>query len=130
MLLYALTRWPMVVEAAIKAGGDGDCLRVSFVEATRELDALRHAMLTADAETIERYLLPLLLERIASQQVPWRPGRYDCRPRNTKAKNKGHGRLQATSKLSKVKSLVPVRRRFGRGTTRLCRGLGLDRACA
>lgn len=98
VLLYALTRW-LMVEAAIKSGDD--CLRLSFIEAMRELSVLRHALLTADAEAIEEYLLPLLLERIANHPVPWRPGRYDTRPRNTKVKNKGDGRLQQPSKLLK-----------------------------
>jgi hypothetical protein len=98
VLLYALTRW-LMVEAAIKSGDD--CLRLSFIEAMRELSVLRHALLTADIEAIEDYLLPLLLERIASHTVPWRPGRYDTRSRNTKVKNKGNGRLQQPSKLSK-----------------------------
>lgn len=99
VLLYMLTRW-LMVEAAIQHG-DGDCLRLSFVHAMRELNALRHALLTADAQTVSDYLLPLLLERIASHHVPWRPGRYDSRSRNTKVKNKGNGRLQQPSKLLK-----------------------------
>lgn len=99
VLLYALTR-RLMVEAAAPTD-HGDCLRLSFIEAMRELDDLRHALLNADAKTVERYLLPLLLERIASHHVPWRPGRYDTRPRNRKAKNKGGGRLQQPSKLLK-----------------------------
>jgi hypothetical protein len=67
----------------------------------RELSVLRQALLTADTKRIEEYLLPLLLERIASHTVPWRPGRYDTRPRNKKAKNKGNGRYQQPSKLLK-----------------------------
>jgi hypothetical protein len=99
VLLYMLTRW-LMVEAAAQTD-HGDCLRLSFIEATRELDVLRHALLTADARAVEDYLLPLLLERIASHHVPWRPGRYDTRSRNKKVKNKGGGRLQQPSKLLK-----------------------------
>jgi hypothetical protein len=99
VLLYLLTRW-LMVEAAAQTK-HGDCLRLSFIEATRELNQLRHALLTADAQKVEGYLLPLLLERIASHHVPWRPGRYDTRPRNRKVKNKGGGRLQQPSRLSK-----------------------------
>ena len=99
VLLYALTRWLMVQAAALT--DHGDCLRLSFIEATRELSVLRHALLTADAKTVENYLLPLLLERIADHHVPWRPGRYDTRSRNTKVKNKGAGRYQQPSRSSK-----------------------------
>jgi DDE family transposase len=97
VMLYALTRW-LMVEAATKAGEDP--LRLSFINATRELSDLRPALITATVEKVERYLLPLLLERIASHHVPWRPGRYDSRSRNTKVKNKGDGRYQQPSRLS------------------------------
>jgi hypothetical protein len=96
VVLYTLTRW-LMVEAAIKSGEDP--LRLSFVEAIRELNDMRHALLAAAPETVRGYLLPLLLERIASHRVPWRPGRYDTRSRNTKVKNKGDGRWQQPSKL-------------------------------
>jgi hypothetical protein len=99
VLLYTLTRW-LMVQAASQCD-HGDCLRLSFIEATRELDMLRRSLLSADARWVEDYLLPLLLERIAGHQVPWRPGRYDSRSRNTKVKNKGDGRVQQPSKLSK-----------------------------
>lgn len=95
--LYALTRW-LMVEAAIKT--DKDPLRLSFINATRAFNELRPAMTTATAERLETYLFPLLLERIASHEVPWRPGRYDSRSRNKKVKNKGGERYQEPSKLS------------------------------
>jgi hypothetical protein len=98
VLLYTLTRW-LMVEASAQTD-HGDCLRLSFVEARRELDELRPALLTASVGRIKDYLLPLLLERIARHQVPWRPGRYDTRPRNKKVKNKGGGRVQLPSKLT------------------------------
>jgi hypothetical protein len=94
--LYTLTRW-LMVEAAAKAGEDP--LRLSFINAMRELSDLRPALMTAPVEKVESYLLPLLLERIASHRVPWKPGRYDSRSRNKKVKNKGGGRYQQPSKL-------------------------------
>jgi len=99
VLLYALTRWLMVEAADLT--DHGDCLRLSFIEATRELSDMRRTLLIADAQRIEDTLLPLLLERIASHPVPWRPGRYDSKSRNSKVKNKGGGRLQQPSKLPK-----------------------------
>jgi hypothetical protein len=94
--LYLLTRW-LMVEAAAQSGKDP--LRLSFLEATRELNDLRPAFLTATPDRIRGYLLPLLLERIARHHVPWRPGRYDPRPGDTKPRNKGKGRYQLPSKL-------------------------------
>lgn len=102
VLLYMLTRW-LMVEASAQTD-HGDCLRLSFVEARRELNELRPALLVADVRRIDSYLLPLLLERIAQHRVPWRPGRYDTRPRNKKVKNKGGGRLQLPSKLIKLRA--------------------------
>jgi len=99
VLLYMLTRWLMV--QAAEQTDHGDCLRLSFADAQRELNELRPALLSADVQRIDDYLLPLLLERIASHQVPWRPGRYDTRSRNKKVKNKGGGRLQLPNKLIK-----------------------------
>lgn len=98
VLLYLLVRW-LIVEAAEQAGLD-DPLRLSFKAALEELADMRQSLLLADAAYVRRVLLPRLLERIASHQVPHRPGRHFARPRDTKAKYKGKGRYQEASKVA------------------------------
>jgi hypothetical protein len=97
VLLYLLTRW-LMVEAATKAGIE-DPLRLSFKKALEELADMRETLVHASPEHVRRVLLPRLLERIASHQVPLRPGRHFPRPRDTKPKAKGKGRYQKPSKL-------------------------------
>jgi transposase len=98
VILYLLTRW-LMVEAATQSGKDP--LRLSFLQATHEMNDLRLALLLATPQRIRSYLLPLLLDRIARHDVPWRPGRYDPRPGDNKLRNKGKGRYQLPSKLMK-----------------------------
>src|SRR5437870_3387976 len=72
MLLYLLLRW-LMVEAAAEHGLDP--LRLSFVEALRELEEMRVPLLYASEKFAASVLLPRLLERIASHKVLQRPGR-------------------------------------------------------
>ena len=99
ILLYLLTRW-LMVEAAVKAGID-DPLRLSFKGALEEIADMRENLLHSSAEHVRTVLLPRLLERIASHQVPLRPGRHYPRPRDNKPKSKGNGRYQKPSKLQR-----------------------------
>ena len=101
VLLYMLVRW-LMVEAALTSGQDP--LRLSFLEALRELDDLRPALLAADVKQVAEYLIPLLLERIASHIVPWRPGRYDSRPGDRQVKYKGKGKYRQPSKLAAIET--------------------------
>jgi hypothetical protein len=75
------------------------------------LGDLRQTLLYASAAHVRRVLWPRLLERIASHQVPVRPGRHDARPKDSQPKAKGHGRYQKASKLkgAKVERLQPIR---------------------
>jgi hypothetical protein len=98
VVYYLLIRW-LIVRAAEKHGVDP--LRISFTNAVRELEQVRPTLIASGATWVRRVLLPRLLDRIASHQVPLRPGRHYPRPNDTKAKDKGHGEKQAASKLSK-----------------------------
>jgi hypothetical protein len=98
VVYYLLIRW-LIVRAAEKHGVDP--LRISFTNAVRELEQMRHTLITNSPEWVHSELLPRLLDRIASHQNPLRPGRHYPRPNDTKAKDKGHGKKQAASKLSK-----------------------------
>jgi hypothetical protein len=102
VLLYLLTRW-LMVEAALKAGIE-DPLRLSFKAALEELADMRETLVHASPEHVQCVLLPRLLERIASHQVPLRPGRHFPRPRDTKPKAKGKGRYQKPSKLKRKRT--------------------------
>ena len=73
VLLYLLTRW-LMVEAAAEHGVNP--LRLSFTQAQRELADLRPALLASTPQRIARVLLPKLLARLASHQIPFRPGRH------------------------------------------------------
>jgi len=89
VVLYLLVRW-LMVEAAVKHGLDP--LRLSFLEAFRELKEMRSSLLTATPYWASRVLLPRLLDRIAEHQVPERPGRHyprhkKSKPSETKAKS-------------------------------------------
>jgi hypothetical protein len=100
ILLYTMVRW-LMVEAAEEAGL-ADPLRLSFAEALRELGEMRQTLLLNQEERVNRVLLPRLLERVASQRVPMRPGRHYARPLDKKPKNKGKGRYQKSSTLGTV----------------------------
>ena len=82
VVLYLLVRW-LMVEAAVKHGLDP--LRLSFLDAFRELQLMRSALLTASPRWASTVLLPRLLERIAEHQVPERPGRHYPRRKKSKA---------------------------------------------
>lgn len=92
VLLYLLTRW-LMVEAAEKHGVSP--LRISFTQALRELNDIRHALLLADPQRVRRVLLPRLLRRIAQHLVPLRPGRHYSRPADRYRK----GKYRQTAKL-------------------------------
>jgi Transposase DDE domain len=96
VLLYLLIRW-LIVEAAAKGGVDP--LRLSFSGALGELRAILPSLIHAGPGRAAGVLVPRLLDRIASHQVPSRPGRHYPRPHDTKVKNKGKGKKQQPSKL-------------------------------
>ncbi len=99
VLLYLLVRW-LIVEAAAKAGV-ADPLRLSFLNALRELRDMAPALLTAAPHRAAHVLLPRLLARVAGHVVPPRPGRHYPRPGDTKVKNKGYGKHRRPSKISR-----------------------------
>jgi len=86
VVLYLLVRW-LIVEAAVKHGLDP--LRLSFLQAFRELQLMRPALLAASPCWICHVLLPRLLDRIAEHQVPLRPGRHYPREKKSKPNNAG-----------------------------------------
>jgi DDE family transposase len=96
VLLYLMVRW-LMVEAAMEHGLDP--LRLSFTEALGEIKDMVQTLVTASPQRIREILLPRLLHRIASHQVPLRPGRHFPRPNDTKVKNLGYGRKKLPSKL-------------------------------
>jgi hypothetical protein len=85
MLLYFLTRW-LIFQAAEEYGVA--TLRISFTQALREINDMRHALLLADPQRVRRVLLPRLLWRIAQHLVPLRPGRHYPRPADRYRKGK------------------------------------------
>jgi Transposase DDE domain len=97
VLTYLLVRW-LILEAA-QQGKIDDPLRISYLEALRELREIAPAMICATPSRLQCVLLPRLLLRIAQHQVPLRPGRHFPRPSDGKAKNKGRGRKQLPAKL-------------------------------
>lgn len=101
VLLYHLVRW-LIVKAARAEGLDP--LRVSFLNALRELVDMRQTLITASPRRVSQVLLPRLLKRIVQHLVPQRNGRHCPRPNDTKPKNKGNGRLQLPAKLSRNKA--------------------------
>jgi hypothetical protein len=101
MLLYLLVRW-LMVEAAVEHGLDP--LRLSFVEALRELEEMRVPLLYASKKWAAEVLLPRLLERIASHRVLHRPGRNFPRkkkPKPSKRSPRKPAKQEKTSKTSK-----------------------------
>jgi hypothetical protein len=99
VVLYLLVRW-LIVEAAVEHGLDP--LRLSFVEAQRELQSMQVALLMASPEWARRVLLPRLLQRIAAHAVLYRPGRSFPRPKDGKIKDRGHGQKQRPAKLKRI----------------------------
>lgn len=85
VMLYLLVRW-LIVEAAVEHGVE-DPLRLSFKGALEELKDMRQSLMTATPKRVQDVLLPRLLERIAAQFVPLRPGRHYPRPKDTYARN-------------------------------------------
>jgi hypothetical protein len=81
VVLYLLVRW-LMVEAAVKH--DLDPLRLSFLDAFRELQLMRPSLLTASPHWASVVLLPRLLDRVAEHRVLERPGRHY--PRRKKSK--------------------------------------------
>jgi hypothetical protein len=84
VVLYLLIRW-LILEAAVKHGLDP--LRLSFLQAFRELQLMRPALLAASPRWVGCVLLPRLLDRIAEHQVPLRPGRHYPRKKKSKPNN-------------------------------------------
>jgi hypothetical protein len=79
VVLYMLIRI-LMVKAAVKHGLDP--LRLSYVEAKRELEQMRASLVTATTSWAVEVLIPRLLDRIASHVVPYRPGRHYPRRKN------------------------------------------------
>ena len=98
VLLYFLVRW-LMVEAAEEAGLE-DPLRLSFTHALRELQQMTPNLIQATPQRAAQVLLPRLLKRIASHQVPLRPGRHYPRPHDTKIRINGKGKVMRPSKLA------------------------------
>jgi DDE family transposase len=103
VVLYLLVRW-LMVEAAVKHGLDP--LRLSFLEAFRELQDMRQSLLTATLPWASRVLLPRLLDRIAEHRVPERPGRHYPRRKKSKTSDtkKQSPKKRAKHKASHAKS--------------------------
>ena len=101
LLLYLLVRW-LMVEAAAKSNQEP--LRLSFLNALRELLDMSQTLLTASPQRASCVLVPRLLVRIAEHQVPLRPGRHYPRPGDTKVRNKGQGKHRLPSKLGVIKA--------------------------
>lgn len=97
VVLYLLIRW-LIVEAATKHKLDP--LRISFLEAKRELEVIRPSLVNASPQWAARVLLPRLLNRIAEHQVPVRPGRHYPRKKK-KATPKKKPKKQSSSKAKK-----------------------------
>lgn len=83
VVLYFLIRW-LIAKAAVKHKIDP--LRISFVEAKRELEVMRPSLVCASPQWAARVLIPRLLDRIATHKVPVRPGRHYPR-KKTKTTN-------------------------------------------
>lgn len=96
VVLYFLIRW-LMVEAAVRHGLDP--LRLSFQNALRELLAMHTSLIMAEGRWIG-VLLGRLLDRIASHQVPYRPGR--SYPRLTQSTNHKRKSKQAPKGKRKV----------------------------
>jgi len=93
VLLYMLLRWLMVQAAALT--DHGDCLRLSFIEATRELDVIRRSLLSADAKTSRSTCFRCCWSGSPSTMFPGDPDATIQGSRNTKVKNKGAGRYSS-----------------------------------
>jgi hypothetical protein len=102
VLLYLLTRW-LMVEAAQRHRVK-DPLRLSYLQALRELMDIAPALLISTPERARRVLVPRLLRRVASHVVPHRPGRHYPRPGDTKVKYVGRGHYRLPSKLKRAKA--------------------------
>lgn len=88
VLYYLLTRW-VIVEAAVAAKVSP--LRLSFLEATREIAQMTPQTLLASDKWLQATLQPRLLQRIAEHVVRERPGRSyprQARPRRASKRAK------------------------------------------
>ena len=114
VVLYLLVRW-LIVEAAVKHGLDP--LRVSFLHALEELEAMRPLLICSSPLWVAHILLPRLLDRIASHLVPVRPGRhYPRRKKKTKlstTKKKSRKRSKTKPKAKSRKKVTTKGRRKG-----------------
>jgi hypothetical protein len=82
IVLYLLTRW-LILETARKHGLDP--LRLSFLNAQRELHDMATSLLIASPKHLET-LLERLLERISKHKVNYRPGRHYPRKKRKTSK--------------------------------------------
>jgi hypothetical protein len=98
VILYLLVRW-LMVEAAAKQGID-EPLRISFAEALVEVRyASRVLPLPNRWKRLCRTLAERMLIRIASHEVPFRPGRHYPRPNDAKPRCTGAGHRLLSAKL-------------------------------
>lgn len=96
VLLYLLVRW-LMVEAAVKAGKSP--LRLSFSEALAEVRRAA-SVLPICPRRRWRDLAERMLDRIASHEVPWRPGRHYPRANDGQIRCTGAGHRLLPSKLA------------------------------
>jgi len=97
VLFYLLLRW-LMVEAAEKEGADP--LRISFKHAYEAVQEMMPLLVTSSLHHVRRVLYPRLLQRIVSHRLAFRPGRHDSRPKDTKPKNLGYGKIRQPHKLT------------------------------
>ena len=105
VLLYLLLRWRMV-EAASEAGL---CpLELSFTKALESLKDLQATMRVVEQDRASSVLLPRLLQRLARQVVPFRPGRRFDRPKDKRkrAKKKAARQTKAAKKTTQKQGPV------------------------
>jgi hypothetical protein len=100
VLLYLLVRW-LMVEAAQQHGRDP--LRLSFTETLHELQEVS-LLLPLLAPRQRRRLLQQTLRRIASWEVPYRPGRHYPRPADGRTRYTGAGHPILPARLRPLKT--------------------------
>lgn len=111
VVLYLLLRW-LMVEAAVKHGLDP--LRLSYLEAFRELESMRAALLTSDPQWVRDVLLPRLLDRIAEHRVPERPGRHYPRRKKSKQDNSNKNSHKKSTKRKASAAKPKPRKKFAK----------------
>lgn len=104
VVFYFLIRW-LIVKAAVKHKLDP--LRISFVEAKRELENMCPTLICSRLGWVVCVLLPRLLDRIAKHQVPPRPGRHYPRKKKKATSKKRTTSKKKSTRQKKTKSQTP-----------------------